>query len=135
MTFFRSGICLLLAAALVSSADTPSTLASVPHAKQLYYQGIYGDKNASAQADKVFTALHKANPSDPLVSVYYGSLRLLEAAHTWALWRKNSLSKEGIRLMDAAVERAPENLEIRFVRAATELNLPAFFGRHQQAQQ
>jgi hypothetical protein len=62
-------------------------------------------------------------------------LRLLEAAHTWALWRKNSLSKEGIRLMDAAVERAPENLEIRFVRAATELNLPAFFGRHEQAGQ
>ena len=78
MTFCRPGIYVLLAAALVSSADTPSTLPSVPHAKQLYYQGIYGDKNASAQADKVFTALRKANPSDPLVSVYYGSLRLLE---------------------------------------------------------
>ena len=73
-------------------------------------------------------------PDDPLVTVYYGSLRLLEAQRTWALWKKNSLSKQGVQLMDHAVSATPNNLEVRFVRAATDRNLPSFFGRKEQAQ-
>ena len=105
----------------------------VQQARDLYYQGIYGDRAAGEEADKLFSALHKQSPDDPLISVYFGSLRLLEAQHTWAVWRKNSLSKQGIRTMDQAVGKEPANLEIRFVRAATERHLPSFFGREQQA--
>lgn len=36
--------------------------------------------------------------------------------------------------MDEAVNAQPANLEVRFVRAATELKLPAYFGRKQQAE-
>ena len=111
-----------------------------PHAEQIrqakafYYQGIYGDKGAGEKSDKLFTELHQQLPNDPLVTVYYGSLRLLEAQHTWALWKKNSLSKEGVQLMDSAVRAVPDNLEVRFVRAATDRSLPSFFGRKQQIQ-
>lgn len=106
----------------------------IHQAKNLYYQGIYGDKAASEKSDRFFTELHKQLPNDPLVTVYYGSLRLLEAQHTWALWKKNSLSKQGVQLMDNAVSAAPNDFEIRFVRAATDFNLPSFFKRKQQAQ-
>ncbi len=81
----------------------------------------------------MFTALRQALPADPLVMVYNGSLRLLEAQHTWALWKKNSLSKQGIELLDRAVAAAPANPEVRFVRGATERELPGFFGRRQQS--
>ena len=101
-------------------------------AKTLYYEGVEGNESAEKQSDKIFSALYGQMPGDPLISVYYGSLRLAEAKHTWALWRKNSLSRQGIQLMDSAVEKAPDRLEIRFVRAATEYELPAFFGRTQQ---
>ena len=37
--------------------------------------------------------------------------------------------------MDAAVAAAPQNLEVRFVRGATERELPSFFGRKQQAKE
>lgn len=106
---------------------------AVKQARDLYYQGIYGDKIASERAGQLFTKLHEQSPDDPLINVYYGSERLLEAQHTWALWKKNSLSKEGILLMDDAVKKQPDDLEIRFVRAATERNLPGFFGRKEQA--
>jgi tetratricopeptide (TPR) repeat protein len=106
----------------------------VQQAKKLYYQGIYGDKAAGEKADKLFANLHQQLPDDPLVTVYYGSLRLLEAQHTWALWKKNSLSKEGVQFIDSAVRAAPNNLEVRFVRAATDRHLPSFFGRKQQVQ-
>ena len=100
----------------------------------MYYQGIYGDRSAGAQSVELFTKLHEQAPKEPLVEVYYGSLRLLEAGRTWALWKKNSLSREGVGLMDEAVKAQPANLEIRFVRAATELRLPTYFGRKQQAE-
>ncbi len=103
-------------------------------ARNLYYQGIYGDKSAGTQADSLFTQLYGQTPADPLVQVYYGSLRLLEAERTWALWKKNSLSKEGIGLMNQAVDKSPASLEIRFVRAATERKLPGYFGLKQQAE-
>ena len=102
-------------------------------ARDLYYAGIYGDKSATGKADELFSELHQQRPNDPVVNVYFGSLRLIEAQHTWALWKKNSLSKQGIQLMDGAVAAAPQNLEVRFVRGATERELPSFFGRKQQA--
>lgn len=38
-------------------------------------------------------------------------------------------------MMDRAVELAPSDLEVRFVRAATTSKLPGFFKRSQQAEQ
>ena len=106
---------------------------AVQQARDFYYKGIYGDKTAGEKADDLFSELHKQQPDDPLITVYFGSLRLLEAQHTWAIWRKNSLSKQGIHMMDQAVAECPKSLEIRFIRAATERNLPSFFGRQEQA--
>lgn len=103
-------------------------------AKDFYYRGIYGEKASLEEADKQFRNLHRECPQAPVIAVYFGSLRLLEASHTWALWKKNSLSREGIRLMDSAVDSAPDDLEVRFVRAATERNLPTFFGRKEQSE-
>jgi hypothetical protein len=120
---------------LLLFAPTDSSYAEpIRRAKDLYYQGIYGDKAAGEKSDELFTELHKQLPNDPLVTVYYGSLRLLEAQHSWALWKKNLLSKRGVQLMDTAVSAAPNDLEVRFVRAATDRSLPAFFGRKQQLQ-
>ncbi len=103
-------------------------------ARRLYYQGVGGDKQAYQEADKLFAVLYQRESKDPRIKVYYGSLRLLEASHIWALWKKNGLSKQGIQLMDAAVEAAPGDLEVRFVRAATTYDLPGFFHRKEQSE-
>jgi tetratricopeptide (TPR) repeat protein len=102
-------------------------------ARALYYRGSDGDKRAYAEADRRFTDLYRQDPHDPRVEAYYGSLRLLEASSTWALWKKNSLSKQGIQLLDSAVSAAPRDLDIRFVRAITTYALPDFFHRKQQS--
>ena len=104
-------------------------------ARALYYQGADGDKKAYDKASELFSKLRTECPNDAHVEAYYGSLRLLAASRTWAVWTKNSLSKEGIQLMDAAVKTAPENLDIRFVRAATTYSLPSFFRRKEQSRQ
>jgi tetratricopeptide (TPR) repeat protein len=104
-------------------------------ARRLYYLGADGDSKKYRDADTLFTQLYAQDPKNPRLEVYYGSLRLVEASRTWALWKKNSLSQEGIQLLDAAVDSAPDDLEIRFVRAATTYELPAFFHRREQSRQ
>jgi len=68
-----------------------------------------------------------------VVDAYSGSLELLEAAHTWAIWDKRRLANEGLAKMDQAVNRAPDDLEARFIRAASAWHLPFFFRRREQA--
>lgn len=120
-----------LLAMLLMASSTDEFL----RARSLYYKGSDGDKDAYEQAAKLFENLHSQNPNDPRITVYTGSLCLWEASHTWALWKKNGLSKEGIELMDSAVQSNPDDLEIRFVRAVTDYSLPSFFHRREQAQQ
>lgn len=104
-------------------------------ARKLYFQGSDGDKAAYSEADKQFSQLYRQHRNEPRVKIYYGSLRLLEASHTWALWKKNSLSREGILLMNEAVATAPSDLEVRFIRAATTYDLPSFFHLREQSEQ
>ncbi len=128
----RLAACLLalLSLAFAEKAVSPE----FQQARELYYQGAGGDKQAYEHADKLFTELYRQRGNDARVKAYYGSLRLLEASHTWALWKKNGLSKEGIQLMDSAVSEAPDDLEVRFVRAATTYDLPGFFHRKEQSE-
>ena len=124
-----------LTVALVSPAAVGEPSVQFQHARSLYYRGIDGDERAYRSAAEMFSRLYDTDKKAPIVEVYYGSLRLLEASRTWALWKKNGLSREGIELMDRAVSAEPQNLEIRFVRAATTYHLPGFFHRKQQSQE
>jgi hypothetical protein len=114
-------------------AATAYDLAGMSKAKALYYRAISGDESARKQSATEFDRLADHDPDNPEVIVYRGSLKLLEAGKTWAVWRKYELSKQGIILLDSAVERAPTNLEVRFVRAATTRKLPGYFDRTQQS--
>lgn len=103
-------------------------------ARAAYFQAVDGGNAAAAKARAEFSALHAARPDDAVISVYLGSLDLLDAAHTWAVWKKHSLSEKGLGEMDNAVDQAPGNLEVRFIRAATTWSLPSFFHRRQQSE-
>ncbi|HET6675502.1 MAG TPA: hypothetical protein VFG71_09195 [Nitrospiraceae bacterium] len=105
----------------------------VDRARRLYYEGIAGNKEALAESDRLFTALHRTTPVSSLVRAYYGSHRLLAAAKAWAPWEKYALSKEGLTELDAAVTNASHETEVRFVRAMTTYHLPFFFGRREQS--
>ena len=102
-------------------------------ARQDYFADLKGDHVAEAKARASFDALSRDYPGDPLVDAYSGSLELLDAARTWALWDKHRLSNEGLSKMDQAVNRAPNDLEVRFIRAASTWHLPFFFKRRDQA--
>ncbi len=143
MTWVDAGrrVCLLgwaLCAALPVHAADQSTQEpwhrQLAQARQSYYAGLEGDHGADAQAHQLFSRLLREHPKDSTLQAYCGSLELLDAARTWALWRKHSLSADGMAQMDAAVNTNPGDLEARFVRALTTWHLPFFFHRKQQAE-
>ena len=65
---------------------------------------------------------------------YSGSLELLEAARTWAVWDKHKLATEGLAKLDNSLQLAPANLEVRFIHGETNWHLPFFYHRKQTAE-
>lgn len=102
-------------------------------ARSQYFADLEGDRAAEEKARTSFAALAKDYPGDPVVTAYTGSLELLQAARTWAVWDKRKLANDGLDKMDQAVSRAPNDLEARFIRAASTWHLPFFYKRRDQA--
>ena len=84
-----------------------------------YFAYLQGNRAAGDKARAAFRALSHDYPGNAVVDAYSGSLELLDAAHTWAIWDKRKLANEGLARMDQAVNRAPGDLEARFIRGAS----------------
>lgn len=102
-------------------------------ARELHLRAVDGDLDAAGRALALLEDLEARRPDDPLVEAYLGSARLLEADRARLPWRKGALALEGLERLDAAVGARPDDLEIRFLRGASTLPLPAAFERLDQA--
>lgn len=103
-------------------------------AKASHYLGIGGDVEAGRRAELLLLELTEKQPDDAVITAYYGSARLMKAARTWVIWKKGELAKEGIELMNEAVDAAPDDPEVRFLRGASTYHLPGWFGLADQAE-
>jgi hypothetical protein len=102
-------------------------------ARTQYFAYLQGNRAAADKARAAFRTLSHDYPQNAVVDAYSGSLELLDAAHTWAIWDKRRLANEGLARMDQAVNRAPGDLEVRFIRGASTWHLPFFYKRREQA--
>jgi hypothetical protein len=102
-------------------------------AKALYRKAVDDGTDARAEALRLLTHLAQEYPDHATVRAYLGSVWLLEAKHTWLMWRKYRFGIEGLRLLDSAVTQAPQDLEVRFIRGVTTYHLPAAARRDEQA--
>jgi len=123
-----------LEAAQQAHRDDPDAYATnLALARAWYDLGLTDDRKAAARAEKRFDQLLDDHPGDAVATAYLGSCRLLHAKREWAPWRKYELSKEGVQLMNTAVDLAPDDMQVRFVRATTTENLPQRFELGDQA--
>jgi hypothetical protein len=126
-------IFLFLTASVAQAAISPGFEHRLAEARTQYFADLQGNRAAADKARASFASLSRDYPGDPVVDAYSGSLELLDAARTWAIWDKRRLANEGLKKMDQAVNRAPGDLEARFIRAASTWHLPFFFKRREQA--
>ena len=140
----RSGFsmvaCAWIAMACQQPVQPPSWKSSEPaerltQARELHFRGVDGDEAAAEQARQMLEELRASSPDAPLLTAYLGSARLLQARDAWAPWDKGKYGAEGIRLLDEAVDSAPEDVEIRFLRGVSTINLPDGFGRTETAKE
>jgi hypothetical protein len=116
---------------LAAVAAEPSALLT---AKKLYFEALEGNGASLDRSVEILSSLAADNEANPKINAYLGSARLLESARTLAVWKKGKLAKEGLAMLDRAVEAAPKDLEVRFLRAATCYRLPGWFGRGAQSE-
>lgn len=129
-----SWLSLLVAVSALGEHREPAGPA-MSEVRTLYYAGAAGDDKAREQGARMLEELARSHPQNPLVTAYLGSVRLMESGRTLAVWRKGRLAKEGLTALDKAVAQAPENLEVRFVRAVSTFHLPGMFRREEQCRE
>jgi|SRR6476659_3109330 len=84
--------------------------------------------NNSEKADELYKELTSLKSRDALVMAYLGSTIAVKAKHEWNPVNKLSYIKQAFRILNEAVEKAPNQLEVRFLRFTLEHYVPEFLG-------
>lgn len=69
-----------------------------------------------------FTTLSEKNKG--ILLGYKGAVLTLKAKHSTILKEKRAFFKEGVALLESAIEANPNNLELRFIRISIQENAP-----------
>jgi hypothetical protein len=118
-----------------NDAERQEYLSRLNAARAAYFKVIVSnDEAADNEAHAALAAFEREYPDDPVGKAYQGSLELLDAAHSWAIWNLHKQAVDGLSLLDQAVAQAPEEPEARFIRAATSWHLPSFYHRRAQCE-
>jgi hypothetical protein len=116
-------------------AEQQEYLSRLKAARTAYFKVIVSnDEAADNEAHAALAAFEHEYPEDPVGKAYQGSLELLDAAHSWAIWNLHKQAADGLSLLDQAVAQAPDEPEARFIRAATSWHLPFFYHRKAQCE-
>lgn len=97
---------------------------SISDVRQQYSNAIYDRKTATALS----AVLDQVQVNKPLLYAYKGANTALMAKYAFFPTEKWSLAKKGSAILDEAVNAAPAIAEIRFLRFATEMNMPVITG-------
>ncbi|RME68636.1 MAG: hypothetical protein D6781_10450 [Verrucomicrobia bacterium] len=93
-------------------------------------RGIEGDAAALREAVALLQAACREAPGEALPRAWLGAA-LVWRARDVPLLRKRAQAEAGFRELDAAVAMAPEDAEVRLIRAETCSVLPQMAGRHE----
>jgi hypothetical protein len=88
---------------------------------------------SKSSADRLLKLLSKIDHSSaPLLICYKGVAEMMQAKYGFNPINKFRRFKRGKNLIEEAVKKEPDNLEIRFLRFVIQTNLPAFLNYNEQ---
>jgi predicted ATPase len=93
-------------------------------AVELYHKGVKGNKKASQQAYKLFEALTSEKPNHVELLGYYGSATALLARDTPIPKDKKKYALEGLKMLDQAISKEPNNYTLRILRGNVCARMP-----------
>ncbi|MFD1257390.1 hypothetical protein ACFQ3S_11330 [Mucilaginibacter terrae] len=101
--------------------------ADIPGPKVLRKQLLIALEKRSL-TDSLYTALTAAQNKSPINVCYLGVVLALKAKHAWNPYYKVKYLNDAENTLQVAVNREPDNMEIRFMRFSIEHNVPGFLG-------
>ncbi len=96
-------------------------------AVNLHNSGVDGDKDAVKKAHKLFKKICAENPGDCLAEAYLGSTTALLGRDEIEPNKRFKLALDGLKILDRAVAREPDNIEIRILRGFVCHRLPEMY--------
>lgn len=95
------------------------------HVRNLYYKASANRDDAEA-----FNTFLTASPNihTSLLEGYRGMCYMIRANHSWNPYNKLSFFNKGKDLLDGSIQKAPQNMELRFLRFCVQTNAPGFLG-------
>ncbi|MGE9289964.1 MAG: tetratricopeptide repeat protein, partial [Puniceicoccales bacterium] len=115
-------------------SDDPEVREQFARGLDLHQEGVAGDEDAVVEAQEIMEELLAANPDDARVQVFLGNLYVLRARDA-VFYKKMDWLKKGVAVLDEAVAAAPEDPDVRSVRAINSYQLPRIFGRRDIAEE
>ncbi len=131
-------ICLcivLLAISPLQAADIDSELAE---ARDIFLQGVDGDKHAVRNAIQRFRSLSQRHPEDPVYVAYLGASITLQGRDAQNGINKQRFTEEGLEQIDHALKMLSDGkvvpsyrrLDTQLVAANSFIYIPSFFNRY-----
>lgn len=89
------------------------------------YKNVVSDKGL---CEKIIANLTKKKNVSATHLAYLGGLQTIWANHVFNPLSKLKTFKEGKKNIEKAIEKEPENVELRFIRLSVQKNAPSFLG-------
>lgn len=130
---------LLSSAALAVLMNVPTALQDpfkdpeVMAIHELHARAEGGDKVATRELIMLLESSCQNHPHNHLLRAYLGSAYTLASRDAFPGPAKLRYLKDGLKTMDAAVEAAPGQPAVRFIRAVNNFHLPSFVNRRDNA--
>lgn len=106
----------------------------VEKGRNLFYASVEDESNLDS-AFTVFEYLKNEFPAyEGRAITYIGALTALKGRHTFWVYTKYKLVKNGLQIMDQGIEKSPDDIEALFVYGSTCHFMPFLFGRNEEAQ-
>lgn len=134
MTVFRLILLLFLLNYSLHGEDA-FTASYIQQVASLHNQALKGSYSDVLKAEDVINTALTQNPTNQLLHAYLGSLLTIKSSKACLGLKKINYLKTGLKMMDQAVEAAPNDAAVRLVRAMNNTQLPAFFNRRDDARE
>lgn len=97
------------------------------------YQKAVENSEIATKLDGELTSV--SSSSKPVLLAYKGAISTLKAKFAKSRSDKKEFFKEGVSLIESAVESESANIEIRYIRLSVQENSPHFLGYHRNIEE